>query len=159
MRRAAAVLPLILLAACSRRVRPGDAVEIRYELSAGGKVLESNFSGAPVEVYQGTGDVPPGVDAALVGMKPGEAKSLVLPPAEAFGPYDPAQVSTVTLASLGDAGRGLKAGRKILGLRDGRAVTARVLSVSRGKAVLDFNKPLAGETVGYRVQVVSTRRR
>ena len=152
---------LLLAAACRRpeSVLPGDAVTIRYELSAGGKVLESDFDGKPIVVYQGTGDLPPGADRALVGMKPGDERTLTLSPADAFGPYDPKKVRTMALSDLGAAGRGLKAGRKVLGFLGGRAVEARVLSVSGGKAVLDLNRPLAGKTVVYRLKVLATKSR
>ncbi len=152
---------LLLAAACRRpeSVLPGDAVTIRYELSAGGKVLESDFDGKPIVVYQGTGDLPPGADRALVGMTPGEEKVLTLAPADAFGPRDPKKVRTMALADLGAAGKGLRAGKKVLGFLDGKAVTARVLSVAGGKAVLDLNAPLAGETVVYRLKVLATRSR
>jgi FKBP-type peptidyl-prolyl cis-trans isomerase SlpA len=124
-----------------------------------GKVLESDFDEAPIVVYQGTGDLPPGADRALLGLKPGQTVDLTLAPDQAFGPHDPKKVRTMTLQELGDAGKGLKAGRKVLGFLGGKAVTARVLSVEGGKAVLDLNPPLAGKTVVYRLQVVATKPR
>lgn len=157
-RRALAFLALALAAGCRRddaRVHPGDAVVLRYELSADGAVVESDFGAEPVSVVQGAGQVPPGADEALLGMAPGEEKRLQLTPEKAFGPRDPARVESTALSSLGKLAAGLKPGRKILGFRDGKSETARVIEISGGKAVLDFNSPLAGKTVVYRVRVVS----
>lgn len=147
------------LAACGRRarVRAGDEVLIRYELSAGGSVVESTLDGEPVRIVAGAGDVPPGVDAALLGMAPGEEKTLELPPSAAFGPRDPALVATMRAADFGPLAARLAPGRTVMGARDGKAQRARVLSVSGGAVVLDFNHPLAGRTVVYRVRVVSAR--
>lgn len=161
MRRAprAALLPTLLLAAACRRdarVRPGDAVVLRYELSAGGAVVESDFDGDPVTIVQGTGQIPPGADEALVGMAPGEEKRLVLPPEKAFGPRDPARVELLPLSRLGKLAAGLKPGRTIMGFRDGKPEEARVAAISGGRAALDFNPPLAGATVVYRVRVLSS---
>jgi FKBP-type peptidyl-prolyl cis-trans isomerase 2 len=155
-RRALALAVLVLVPACRHGagVRPGDAVRLRYELSADGKVLESNFDGDPIPIVQGEKDVPAAVDAALVGMLPGQEKVLELPPEKAFGAYDPRRVETTPLSDLGDVGKGLKAGQKILGFRDGKPETALVRSVADGKAALDFNHPLAGKTVVYRIKVM-----
>jgi FKBP-type peptidyl-prolyl cis-trans isomerase 2 len=156
--RARRALGLVLLAASCRRhdaVRAGDTVVLRYELSADGAVVESDFDGEPATVVQGAGQVPPGADAALLGMAPGEEKRLVLPPEDAFGPYDPARVEVMPLSRLGALAKGLVPGRKVMGVRDGKAETARVVAVEDGRATLDFNPPLAGKTVQYRVRVLS----
>jgi len=160
MRKAAGLLLALAFAAggCRRdgRVRPGDAVAIQYEMTVDGAVRESTFGGRPVPIVQGAGDVPPGLDAALLGMRPGMEKTLELPPSLAFGPRDPAKVQTMALSDFGDLGRTLKPGRRVSGFRDGKAEEAVVLSVSDGRAALDFNHPLAGKTVSYRVRVAST---
>jgi FKBP-type peptidyl-prolyl cis-trans isomerase 2 len=152
---ALAALAALALGACRRvsAARGGTALLIRYELTVDGKVLESNFSGEPIRVVAGRGDVPPGVDDALEELGPGQEKTLTLPPERAFGAYDPKRVETTALSALGDVGRGLKAGQKIFGFRDGKPETALVTSVGGGNAVLDFNRPLAGKTVVYRVRV------
>ena len=148
---------VLLAAACGRRpgVKPGDTVVLRYELSSDGAVVESDFDGEPVTVVQGAGGLPPGADTALLGMLPGVEKRLVLPPDAAFGPRDPSRIEIMPLARLGKLAKGLVPGRKIMGLRDGKAETALVVTVEGGKATLDFNSPLAGKTVGYRVRVLS----
>jgi len=161
-RRARALaLLLVAVAACRRGpgVHRGDPVRLRYELSVDGAVLESNFDGDPIPIVQGEKDVPADVDAALLGMSPGQEKRLVLPAERAFGAYDPKRVETTPLAALGAVGQGLKAGQKILGFRDGKPETALVRSVAGGKAVLDFNHPLAGKTVVYRIRVMAAEPR
>jgi FKBP-type peptidyl-prolyl cis-trans isomerase 2 len=161
VRKARAALALALLAAaCSRggRVRPGDTVVLRYELAADGAVVESDFDGEPATVIQGAGQLPPGADEALVGMAPGEEKKLELPPDKAFGPRDPAKVQALPLAKFGDLARGLKAGSKVSGFRDGKPETARVLSIADGAVSLDFNPPLAGKAVTYRLRLLSIAR-
>ena len=156
-RRALGLLLLLTAAACRRdgRIHRGDSVVLSYELSADGAVVESNFDAEPAAVVQGAGQVPSGVDEALIGMAPGEEKRLELPPEKAFGRPDPARVEVMPLAQLGDLAKGLKPGRKVMGFRDGKAETARVLSIEGGKATLDFNPPLAGKTVVYRLCVLS----
>lgn len=158
MRRGAALAAAVLLSAACRRaavVRPGDAVQVHYELSAGGAVVESTFGQAPVAVAQGSGQLPPGADAALLGMAAGEERRVELPPEKAFGPRDPARVQSLPLADFRELAAGLNPGMKVQGFRDGKAETGIVLSAGGGKATLDFNHPLAGKTVVYRLRVVS----
>lgn len=156
---AALALALLLCAACRRdgRVRAGDAVALRYELTVDGAVRESTLEGKPADIIQGAGDVPPGVDAALLGMGPGEEKRLELAPERAFGARDESRVQAMPLTAFGALAAGLKPGKKVEGFRDGKAESAVVLSTGGGKAVLDFNHPLAGKPVVYRVRVVSVR--
>jgi peptidylprolyl isomerase len=107
------------------------------------------------EVYQprlvvlGQGYVVPGIDEALVGMKPGETKQLVLTPDKAFGVRDPKQVRIIPRARL-------KSDEKIA-----RGMSVRVGSqygivrhVGGGRVTVDFNSPLAGHTVQYEVTVI-----
>ena len=155
---AALVLAVLLPGACRRdpRVRAGAEVVMHYELSVSGTVRESTFHGRPVTIVQGRGDVPPGVDAALLTMAPGEEKRLTLAPEAAFGGRDAGRVQTLPLKKFGALGADLKPGKKVSGFRDGQAQSGVVLSVGGGQVVVDFNHPLAGQTVVYRVRVVST---
>jgi FKBP-type peptidyl-prolyl cis-trans isomerase 2 len=157
--RALLALAFVLPAACRRdgRVQAGDRAAFFYELTVDGAVRESNFDGAPAEAVQGSGELPSGLDAALIGMSPGEEKRLVLAPAQAFGERDAAKMQTMPLSKFGELAKGLKPGGKVEGFRGGKAEKATVVSVDEGKVVLDFNHALAGKTVSYRLKVVSAR--
>lgn len=159
MRRAAALAlsACAALTACHRAaaVRPGDSLLVSYELSVEGAVLETNFAQAPLSVVQGKGALPPGADAALLGMTVGQEKRVELPPEKAFGPHDPNLVEIMALSGFGELAAGLAPGKKVAGFRDGRQQTASVVSVDGGKVVLDFNGPLAGKTVVYRLRVIA----
>lgn len=158
--RSAAVFAVCAVFAVSCRrarpvVRPGDSVVLRYELSVDGAVRESNFDGEPATVVQGSGVLPPGVDAALLGLAVGEEKRLELPPSRAFGERDASKIQILPVSDFGALAKDLKPGKKISGFRDGKAEEGVVVAVSGGRATLDFNPPLAGKTVSYRIRVDS----
>jgi peptidylprolyl isomerase len=159
MRRAAALAlaSCAALTACHRAVvvRPGDRLLVAYELSVDGAVVETNFAQEPLTVVQGNGALPPGADAALLGMSVGQEKRVEIPPEKAFGPRDPNLLETMALKDFGELAAGLAPGKKVAGFRDGRQQTASVVSVDGGKVVLDFNPPLAGKTVVYRLRVIA----
>lgn len=159
MRRGLAAV--LLLAACSRegRVAPGGTVTLDYELTSEGTLIESSAGREPLVVIQGEGNLPGPVDEALVGLRTGEEKIVELTPMQGFGPVDPARIRPIPLAKFGVMAKDLKPGALVAGAEGRKAAQARVVSVENGYATLDFNHPLAGKALRYKVKVVSVRPR
>ena len=157
--RPSAALLLALACACSRgpdgTVKPGSLVRLDYKLDVDGKVFESTEIHGPIEIIQGAGDVPAGVDKALLGIKAGQRPDLDQSARDGFGPRDPAKIESLPLASMGALGADVAPGKKILGFKDGKPVTGRVLEVRDGSARVDFNHPLADKALRYRLEVVA----
>lgn len=147
----------LLLAACSRdaRVAPGATVTLEYELSSGGAVIESSAGREPLVVTQGDGNLPGPVDEALVGLRTGDEKILELTPDQGFGPVDPAKIRAIPLAKFGALAKDLVPGRVVAGAAGGKAAEGKVLKIENGLATLDFNHPLAGKALRYKIKVVS----
>lgn len=157
MRRGLAAV--LLLAACSRegRVPPGATVLLDYELTSGGTLIESNAGKELLTVTQGDGSVPGPVDEALVGMKAGEAKTVQLTVDQGFGPVDPDKIKAIPLETFGALAKDLAPGRVVMGAKGRKAAEGRVVKVQNGFATLDFNHPLAGKALRYKIKVVSFR--
>ena len=149
----------LFLAGCSRSgvVEPGATVSLDYELSSGGAVIESSAGREPLVVVQGEGNLPGPVDEALAGMKVGEEKMLELTTMQSFGLVDPDKVRKVPLAKFGTMAKELKPGSVVAGATDRKAAQGRVVSVEKDFAVLDFNHPLAGKPLRYKIKVVAIR--
>jgi FKBP-type peptidyl-prolyl cis-trans isomerase len=64
----------------------GDVVWVHYtgKLQDGGKQFDSSIGGKPYKLTLGKGEVIAGWDEGLVGMKVGEKRQLVIPPALAY---------------------------------------------------------------------------
>lgn len=156
-----AALAAALLAGCSRapRVVEGSTVGLDYQLSSAGAVLESSERGDPLVVVQGSGDMPSKVDQALIGLRVGDALDLELSPEQGFGLIDPGLVRRIPLAKFGKLAKGLKPGVMVAGARNGSAEKGKVLKIAKGVATLDFNHPLAGKALRYKLRVVSIRAR
>ncbi|MCM2303226.1 MAG: FKBP-type peptidyl-prolyl cis-trans isomerase [Elusimicrobia bacterium] len=159
MRRALAAV--LLLAACSpgERVPPGATVELDYELTSAGTMIESNAGRDLLIVVQGEGNLPGPVDEALVGMKKGEEKVVELTPMQGFGPSDPDKIKAIPLEKFGAMAKDLAPGALVGGAQGGKAAQGRVLKIEDGKATLDFNHPLAGKPLRYKIKVVAIRPR
>jgi FKBP-type peptidyl-prolyl cis-trans isomerase 2 len=105
-------------------------------------------------VIQGEGNLPGPVDEALVGMRKGEEKVLVLTPDQGFGPVDPDKIKMIPLEKFGALAKDLAPGRTVAGASGGKAAEGKVLKVENGSATLDFNHPLAGKALRYKIKVV-----
>jgi FKBP-type peptidyl-prolyl cis-trans isomerase 2 len=99
----------------------------------------------------------PGLGEKLVGLHTGDERLIRLAPQEAFGDWDPNAIMTMRESSLiGDTplqdGTTLK-----IETQDGTSAVCRAYRVSENRLALDFNHPLAGQslTIFVRVKDVS----
>lgn len=107
------------------------------------------------EIYQprlvivGQGWIVPGVDEALVGMKIGQTKKVVLEPEKAFGVRDASQVRIIPRARIKGDQKLVRGMRVRIGNQSGT-----VRHVGGGRVTVDFNPMLAGHTVEYEISVI-----
>ncbi len=154
--RPAALAAAFLIAACSRpSVGPASRVALDYELSSAGSLIEASPAGEPLVITMGTEAVPAAVESALRGLRAGDEKTVDLSPEQGFGAYDAAKVKSVPLAKFGSMAEKLKTGASVDGVEDGRPARGRVVKVEGGAATLDFNHPLAGKPLRYRIRIVA----
>jgi len=105
----------------------------------------------PELVIVGEGWLLKAVDEALTGFEVGEEKVLELPPEKAFGVRDPNKVRVIPAIELSRRGIIPRVNMEVeYGGRRGI-----IRSVGGGRVVLDFNHPLAGRTIVYRIKVLS----
>lgn len=147
-------LLLLLLSACSpgapKEARPGSKVRLHYELEG----RSSTRPGAPVEAVLGSGQLPPGLEAGLWGLKAGERRRMTLTPDAAYGHWREELVSKAPRSAFAGLGE-LKAGQTVMGTLDGKPAEGRVVSAGKEQVTLDFNHPLAGKTLVFRVELLS----
>jgi FKBP-type peptidyl-prolyl cis-trans isomerase 2 len=137
-------------------VRKGDRVKIHYKGTLkDGTVFESNFGGAPLEFSVGKGKVIKGFENAVLGMSPGETKTVVVKPVDGYGPRDPALQWPVPVAEL-PAGTAAAAGTEVSFQRpDGTRVEGRILKVDGETVLVDGNHPFAGRNLTFEIKLAS----
>ena len=137
------------------QVKAGDTVRIHYTGTlADGTVFDSSEGRDPLEFTQGSGQIIPGLDAAVPGLAPGETKTVEVPAAEAYGPRIPEAMQTVPRAQVPDdipldIGTALS-----MRAPDGRSFQVTVAEVTEEAVVLDANHPLAGKDLTFKVELV-----
>jgi FKBP-type peptidyl-prolyl cis-trans isomerase SlyD len=103
---------------------------------------------------EGSGQIIPGLDADLLGLKIGDKKQFVVPPAQGYGMEDPKAFVKVPKKSFKNAAT-LKIGATVSGSQGGRRFKAVISAIGNKKITLDFNSPLAGKTLNFDVTIVN----
>ena len=160
MIRTAAVIAVVLSAGCgifgerAPKIRKGSMVRIHYTLEVDGQRIDATYGRGPVEFQEGSGRVVEGLEEQVLGLRAGGEKTIVVPPEKGYGLRDAGAVQRVPLSRFGNQAAKLRPGASIRGVRGGRLVSARVISVDRENATLDFNHPYAGKTLTFKVKVI-----
>ena len=113
-------------------------------------IYNPNYSYKPIPVVVGFGMVIKGLDEALLGMEVGEEKVIEIPPEKAFGHRNENLVKTFNLSDFKKQDVEVKPGEYV----NINGILGKVISVSGGRVMIDFNHPLAGKTLVYNVKIV-----
>lgn len=138
-------------------VQNGVVVSMEYTLRVDGELLDSSEGHGPLEFLTGYGNIIPGLENEMIGMKVGDSKDVVVAPADGYGEYDEEAVMEVPKNQFPKdmpVEEGLE-----LTVRDdsGQGRYARIESVEGETVRLNFNHPLAGDELHFNVKVVSLR--
>ena len=138
-----------------KKVENGDQVSIEYKgMLEDGEIVERSSDTGPVEFVVGSNIMPPGFEKALIGMGEGEEKTITMKPEEAFGPRDENLIHTVNRSVLGDKilpKPGMVLGMTLEKGEQTHKVPALVVAVNGEDVTIDFNHPLAGKTIIYKL--------
>ena len=137
------------------QAKSGDTVRVHYTGKLDdGTVFDSSVDRDPLELTIGGDRLIPGFEQAVVGMNPGESKTVEIPADEAFGPYREELVTVVERSRL-PMDLVPEVGQK-LNLTDvgGRTTVVTVTEVSESSITMDTNHPLAGEDVTFDIELV-----
>jgi len=138
------------------QVKKGDRARFNYSLTLkDGKAYESNMGQAPLELTVGKGKAIKGLENALIGMSPGQTKTVVVKPADGYGAKDPAFVWTVPAGEL-PAGAVAAVGTEVGFVRaDGSRVEGRIAKIDGDQVTIDGNHPLAGRNLTFEIKLAS----
>lgn len=146
------ILLVILAAGCvsgaEAMVEKGDRVFVHYTGTLeDGTVFDSSEGKTPLEFDAGVGRMISGFDAAVMGMKVGEEKTVRISAKDAYGPYNESLVISVPKSSVPGTA---KANDTLY--TGGRPV--KVVAVGDSAVIIDVNHPLAGKDLTFRIKMV-----
>ncbi len=137
-------------------VKKGDMVSLHYTgtLDDGSVFDTSTKRNEPLKFTAGSGQVIPGFDQAVVGMKKGEEKKFTLQPSDAYGDRKPEMTQTVPRKHLPQDHEPKPGMTLVMGTADGRQVPAVITEVTPENVTLDLNHPLAGKALTFDIKIV-----
>ncbi|WP_102107502.1 FKBP-type peptidyl-prolyl cis-trans isomerase [Oceaniglobus roseus] len=141
------------------QAKAGDTIKMHYTGSLeDGSVFDSSKDRAPLEFELGSGQIIPGLDAAVQGMAEGEEKTVTIPAGEAYGDHHPERVQAVPKAQFPDHIPTEVGTQLQVQTPDGQAIPVVVADVTEDAVMLDANHPLAGKDLTFAVEIVGISR-
>lgn len=141
-----------------KEAQVGDMVSVHYTGKLNnGEVFDSSRDRDPMEFTLGKEELLAGFEDGVVGMKPGESKSVTLEPENAFG--DRREDLLLKLPKkefpqniTPSVGLQLK-----LSNASGNEMTVVVTKVGEDSVTLDGNHPLSGQTVVFDIELLEIK--
>jgi len=96
----------------------------------------------------------PGFESAVVGMKVGETKKVIIEPEQAYGLRDNNLLRQVPKATFPDNFDFKKGSLVEMRSALGQPLPAMITSFDDNEVTLDFNHPLSGQTLNFEIEVI-----
>jgi peptidylprolyl isomerase len=134
----------------------GNIVKVHYTGKlADGTVFDSSREGDPLEFTIGDGSLIPGFEAAVIGMQPGENKSVQIPSDQAYGPFFEEMVQQISRDKFPKEMEIELGGQVMAQQPDGEKLVLTIVEITDESVTVDANHPLAGHDLEFEIEVVS----
>lgn len=137
------------------KAEKGDTVTVYYTGTLdNGTVFDTNVNGTPLEFTIGNSSIIPGFEEAVTGMSETEVKTVTLPPAKAYGNYNPGLVQTVNRTGPLENVT-LVAGQTYIIHYKTTDIYSKVtiVNVTPTTVTIDSNNPLAGQNLTFTIKL------
>lgn len=137
------------------KAKEGDRVKVYFTGTLeDGTIFGQTHEDEPFEFTIGEKSVLPKFEGAVIGMKEGENKAILIAPEDAYGPRDEKRVFTGEKSEIPDHITP-EIGKKIqVQMGSGEMAILTVLEVSEDKVTFDANDPLAGEELRFEINLL-----
>jgi FKBP-type peptidyl-prolyl cis-trans isomerase SlyD len=137
-------------------VKKDLVVSLDYKLQVDGEVIDSSEQD-PIQFLQGHGEIIPGLEKELYGMKVGDHKDVVVPASQGYGEFDPEAFAEIPRTEF-PKDFPLEPDVEVqLRDEDGEVVDAFIESLDDKMVYLNLNHPLAGKELHFSVTVAALR--
>lgn len=136
-----------------KRAQDGDRVRVTYVgRFTDGTVFDSSEGNEPLEFTVGSGEVIPGFDQAVIGLSPGECRTVEVSPEDGYGAHLLEMVAEVERRQIPDEHL-LEVGNYLeVRAQNGANFEVRIAALTETTVQLDANHPLAGKVLHFDVQ-------
>ena len=142
-------------------VKKGSKIKVEYEGKLdNGEIFDSSQHGDhshPLEFVVGEGQVITGFEKVVVGMKKGDEKEFEIEPQDAYGGYNDRLKKDIPKSALPQEQEPKEGMVLLLGTPDGRQFPVKISGVDKENITVDFNHPLAGKKLHFKIKVVEVQ--
>jgi FKBP-type peptidyl-prolyl cis-trans isomerase 2 len=135
--------------------KTGDTVRVHYTGSlTDGTTFDSSREQEPLQFTVGQSEVIGGFEEAVVGMTPGDSKTVTIPPGEAYGDRNESMVQQVPRSAI-PAELELSPGLMLQAQGpNGETMRFSVIEFDDESVTVDGNHPLAGKDLVFDLELV-----
>ena len=139
-------------------VKKDAVVEMHYTLkNDSGSVIDSSEGKDPMPFIQGHGNIIPGLESALEGMKIGESCDISVKPEDAYGVHHSEAIQEIPMGALKGIDN-LEVGMELQSQDEkGNPFIVHIKEINKDTVTVDGNHPLAGETLHFSVSIENVR--
>lgn len=137
------------------QVQAGDSVRVHYTGTLDdGTVFDTSANRSPVQFVVGAGQLISTFEESVLGMGPGESKTIKIVAEEAYGPYIDEMVVTLRRDQFPE-NLEVEVDQELQLMREnGPPVMVRVAAVTESAVTLDANHPLAGQDLTFQLHLL-----
>ncbi|RUM48319.1 MAG: peptidylprolyl isomerase [Hydrogenothermus sp.] len=143
----------------SQEVQNNTVVTFNYTLrdKETGEIIDSSqFHGEPLTILAGKGEIIPGLEKQMMGMKTGESKTIEVPASEAYGEKDESLIQKAPREYF--QGVELQKGMPLQAQTpEGQIINMVVVDFDENEVTVDMNHPLAGKDLVFDIEIVNVR--
>jgi FKBP-type peptidyl-prolyl cis-trans isomerase SlyD len=142
----------------TNQIKDNMVVSMTYNLTVDGEELDRADADDPMVFLQGHGNIIPGLENELYGMGVGDKKEVTVAPADAYGEVNPEAREAIPRNILPPDYEPMPGDP--LQLRDTKSdevFEVYVVETEGDKVHVDFNHPLAGQTLNFEVEITDVR--
>lgn len=138
-------------------IGPDTKVTLHFTLRlASGEEVDTTRNGAPATFVMGDGNLLPGFESVLLGLRAGDRRSVLIDPQDGFGSHNPQNVQVIDRALFAPDVR-LERGL-VVSFADGKGeLPGVVMTVDGDQVTVDFNHPLAGRDLTFEVEILDVQ--
>jgi FKBP-type peptidyl-prolyl cis-trans isomerase SlpA len=137
----------------SLTIDQGTKVTMSFSLGLeNGEIIDSNFDTQPATFIVGDGNLLPGFEMPLKGLKAGDQGEFVISPENAFGQRNPENMQQLARDNFDQ--ESLNIG-DVFSFQNGEGeLPGVVIEIGDDSVKVDFNHPLAGRNIVFKVDII-----
>ena len=139
----------------TEQINMHSLVLLNYSIAlTNGTIIESSFDDDSLEITMGNDDITEGMELAIFGLKEGDSQTLTLTAEQGFGLRDEDNIHDMPLSDFPEELPPEIGLSYSFESSEGDEIPGTVTGLKENTVEVDFNHPLAGQEIVFRVEIL-----